>query len=76
MDERRNITRQRVLKTGAIEFGGSAIDCTVRNLSKIGAALDVPSPVGIPDKFDLVIPYRCAALRLSRGLAEGPAHRC
>jgi hypothetical protein len=56
MDERRNITRQRVLKTGAIEFGGSAIDCTVRNLSKIGAALDVPSPVGIPDKFDLVIP--------------------
>lgn len=26
------------------EFGGGAIDCTVRNLSDIGAALDVTSP--------------------------------
>jgi hypothetical protein len=43
------------LKAGAIEFGGSAIDCTVRNLSTTGAALDVPSPVGIPEEFDLVV---------------------
>ena len=56
MDEKRTIPRRRVLKAGTIEFGGSAIDCTVRNLSEIGAALEVPSPVGIPDKFDLVIP--------------------
>jgi PilZ domain len=34
----------------------SAIDCTVRNLSKLGAALNVASPVGIPDEFVLVIP--------------------
>lgn len=56
MDERRTITRQRILKAGTIEIGGGAIDCTVRNMSKIGAALDVPSPVGIPDEFVLVVP--------------------
>jgi len=27
----------------------------VRNLSATGAALDVPSPVGIPDKFNLIV---------------------
>jgi hypothetical protein len=43
------------LKAGTIEFGGGAIDCTARNLSNIGAALDVASPVGIPDRFTLVL---------------------
>jgi hypothetical protein len=31
-------------------------DRTVRNLSNAGAALDVTSPVGIPDRFTLVLP--------------------
>ena len=57
MDERRSRKRQRVLKAGSIQIsGGGTIDCTVRNLSPIGAALDVSSPVGIPDKFVLLIP--------------------
>ena len=56
MVEKRTVPRRRVLKAGKIEFAGSVIDCTVRNLSKVGAALDVPTPVGIPDQFDLVIP--------------------
>ncbi|MEK9284831.1 MULTISPECIES: PilZ domain-containing protein [unclassified Bradyrhizobium] len=56
MDERRDKTRHRVLKAGTIEFGGGAIDCTVRNLSAAGAALDVTSPVGIPAHFTLVVP--------------------
>ncbi len=56
MVEKRANPRHRVLKAGTIEFGGGVIDCTVRNLSKAGAALDVTSPVGIPDKFTLVIP--------------------
>jgi hypothetical protein len=34
---------------------GGAIDCTVRNLSGTGAALDVSSPVGIPDHFTLSV---------------------
>jgi len=52
--EHRIAARHRVLKSGTIEFGGGAIDCTVRNLSETGAALDVTSPVGIPAEFTLV----------------------
>lgn len=47
--------RDRVLKTGSITFGGAAIDCVVRNMSSTGAALEVASPVGVPDEFVLVI---------------------
>lgn len=54
MDEHRITTRHRVLKAGTIEFGGGAIDCTVRNISAAGAALDVTSPLGIPAQFTLV----------------------
>jgi hypothetical protein len=54
--EKRTTSRSRVFKTGKIEFGGSAIDCTIRNVSKNGAALDVASPVGIPEKFTLILP--------------------
>jgi hypothetical protein len=54
MDEHRIANRQRVLKAGKIEFGGGAIDCTVRNISATGAALDVTSPLGIPAQFTLV----------------------
>ena len=64
MDERRDKTRHRVLKAGTIEFGGGAIDCTVRNVSATGAALDVTSPVGIPQHFTLVVP------------ADGTHHPC
>lgn len=55
MDERRIKTRHRVLKAGTIGFGGGAIDCIVRNFSDTGAALDVGSPVGIPERFTLSI---------------------
>lgn len=53
MDEKRISPRHRVLKAGTIEFNGGAIDCTIRNLSTAGAALDVTSPVGIPAHFTL-----------------------
>lgn len=52
----RTTPRRRILKAGSIEFDGGAIDCAVRNLSKVGAALDVVTPVGIPDHFTLVVP--------------------
>jgi hypothetical protein len=56
MDEHRNARRHRVLKGGTISFNGAAgISCTVRNLSDTGAALDVISPVGIPERFALVM---------------------
>jgi hypothetical protein len=55
VDEHRTSPRRRLLKSGTISFGGGAIDCTVRNFSGTGAALDVISPVGIPDHFTLLI---------------------
>jgi hypothetical protein len=53
-DQNRIATRHRVLKGGHIHFGGGSIDCTVRNISDTGAALDVTSPLGIPAQFTLV----------------------
>jgi hypothetical protein len=55
MDEHRTAPRRRFLKAGRITFGGGAFDCIVRNLSETGAALEVGSPVGIPERFTLVI---------------------
>jgi hypothetical protein len=55
VDEHRTAPRRRLLKAGRISFGGGAIDCTVRNRSETGAALEVSSPVGIPEQFTLVI---------------------
>jgi PilZ domain len=52
--EKRAVERRRILKAGSIVFGGSAIDCVVRNMSEAGAALDVNSPVGIPTEFMLI----------------------
>jgi hypothetical protein len=62
--EKRVAPRHRVLKSGTIEFGGGVINCTVRNVSNDGAALEIASPVGIPDKFTLALPndglhFRC-----------------
>ena len=56
MDEHRIAPRRRVLKAGTIEFGGGVIDCTVRNISETGAALEVVTPLYIPDRFTLVVP--------------------
>jgi hypothetical protein len=42
-------------KAGMIEFPGGAFSCMVQNLSDAGAALDVPSSIGIPEHFTLMI---------------------
>ena len=55
MDEHRIAPRRRTLKAGTIEFGGGAIDCTVRNMSDTGAALEVVTPFYIPDRFTLTV---------------------
>ncbi|MBI5321606.1 PilZ domain-containing protein [Bradyrhizobium sp.] len=64
MEDKRRLRRTRVLKAGAISFGGAAISCTVRNLTKSGAMLDVASPLGVPREFTLVIS------------SEGVRHEC
>lgn len=57
-------TARRVFKAGTISFnaGHSAIDCTVRGLSRDTATIEVLSTSGIPDQFKLAI----AADALSR----------
>ena len=56
MDNKREGSRQRVLKGGKIIFAGGSlsVDCTIRNLSATGARLQVPTTVAIPDKFVLM----------------------
>jgi hypothetical protein len=57
MVDRRAQPRHRTLKAGKIVFNHrfSVVDCTIRNLSVGGACLLVPSTIGIPDDFDLLI---------------------
>ena len=57
MEERRHAMRTRSLLAGKILLNGgrSVIDCVVRNLSDVGACLQVASLVGIPLEFDLVV---------------------
>jgi hypothetical protein len=60
----RTDARHRVLKGAAIVFnqGNSVIDCQVRDLSRRGARLKVPSTRDIPDVFDLRIHTESAML--------------
>ena len=56
MDERRKVHRHRTLKAGLISFNrAGTVSCRVRNLSLIGACLEVASQIGIPDDFTLLI---------------------
>jgi hypothetical protein len=55
MDEHRAVQRHHVFKAGSIQFGASAIDCTVRNLANSGAMLQVVSQAAIPYEFTLVM---------------------
>jgi len=70
MVETRIAFRHRVLKAGTIEFGRSAVDCMIRNLSITGAALEVSNQISIPAKFTLVVSgdglhLRCRVVRRS-----------
>jgi len=56
MIEKRAAPRHRVLKRGTLAFsGGGGLDCTVRNISENGARIDIATPVGVPERFLLVI---------------------
>ena len=76
MQERRKVPRRRTLKAGSIAFNrAGGIDCRVRNLSPIGACLEVGSQIGIPDDFVLMIEQRPLEAALPRDLAHGGAAR-
>jgi len=53
--ETRGATRFNVLGAGTIEFDGDEINCVVRDMSIMGAALEVPSSRSIPDHFTLAL---------------------
>jgi hypothetical protein len=57
MSEKRKVSRRRTLLSGTVVFNqhGSVITCVIKNLSDIGACIEVPSPTGIPDTFELSI---------------------
>ena len=84
MEERRNQPRTRSLKSASITFSNraAAVDCVVRNASDGGACLQIESPIGIPDQFDLVLssdgetkPCRVVWRKVQRlGIAFGSAH--
>jgi len=55
--ENRRAARKRVLKTGYIVFSDNVpkLECTVRNVSKTGASLQVSTTIGIPTNFGVII---------------------
>lgn len=56
-EERRDAPRRRTLFAGKIIFNqqSSVFNCVVRNISDAGACLEIDSPVGIPDQFELLV---------------------
>jgi len=55
--EKRRGPRARTLRAARIVFNQrrSVIDCTVRNLSAVGACLNVASTLGIPENFEVLL---------------------
>jgi hypothetical protein len=58
MIEKRAVPRRRVFKAGRLEFASERVDCTVRNLSTMGATLEVITSCGIPHEVILDIVTR------------------
>jgi PilZ domain len=55
MQERRESSRMRMLKSGKIFLGSWGVPCTVRSLSQSGACLQVQTTYGIPSVFELAL---------------------
>jgi diguanylate cyclase (GGDEF)-like protein len=55
MDERRREHRHRTLRSGKIIFNKQSVDCIVRNLSDVGACLQVDNAAGLAASFELAI---------------------
>jgi hypothetical protein len=54
MQERRRSTRSRVLKSAKLVFGtSSVIDCVVRNLTNVGARIQIPSATDLPQRLNM-----------------------
>jgi hypothetical protein len=55
MEERRKHPRTEINEPGYVSSGGSVLGCVIRNISPEGAAIDVPNPAFVPQRFHLVM---------------------
>jgi hypothetical protein len=56
MHERRKSGRSRVLKGAKIILGNtSLLDCIVRNVTNVGARLQIANTVDLPETFDVTL---------------------
>jgi len=53
--ERRGSERITVKLTAMLIYGGTSVECTVRNISATGAAVLLPEAKSVPDEVTLVI---------------------
>ena len=56
MTDKRSASRRRWLKTGFIVISDKApkIQCALKNVSEMGAALQLSTTVGVPGNFDVI----------------------
>jgi hypothetical protein len=75
MSEKRVVSRRRLLKNGLIVLSEKApkIECTVRNASETGAALQLSTTLGIPQNFDLLSDGSAGAVAQRGGLTRRSA---
>jgi hypothetical protein len=55
MEERRKHPRTEIDQPAYVSAGGSVMSCVVRNISVLGAAIDVDNPSFVPQHFRLVM---------------------
>jgi hypothetical protein len=55
MIERRATQGHSVSRAGSIKYAGGTVECTIRNISPIGAALDVRNTSAIPHEITLLM---------------------
>ena len=55
MEEKRKHPRTEINEPAYVSSGGSVMTCTVRNISAVGAAIDVENPAFVPPSFRLVM---------------------
>lgn len=54
MQERRKLARSRILKGAKIVIGStSTIDCVVRNVTNVGARIEIANTIELPDSLGL-----------------------
>jgi hypothetical protein len=55
MEEKRKHQRTEINEPAYVSAGGSVMRCLVRNISPVGAAIDVENPSFVPGQFRLVM---------------------